>query len=78
MKEIVKEYGNCEVTLVFTEKDSNVLERVKWLLLENYADRVLKEKEFDQTGRKNFFHSQDEKNQKALDNSDKICFNNLK
>lgn len=72
MKEIVKEYGNCEVTLIFTEKNSNVLERVKWLLLENYADRVLKEKDFDQIGRKNFLPSEDEKIKKALDKSDKM------
>lgn len=39
-KKVIKQYGNCEVTLSFLENDSEAMGRVMWLLIESFCDRT--------------------------------------
>lgn len=39
-RKVIKQYGSCEVTLSFSEKDSEAMDRVMWLLIESFCDRV--------------------------------------
>lgn len=39
-KKIIKECGGCEITISFKEKSVELPEKIKWLLLESYCDRV--------------------------------------
>lgn len=40
-KKVVNNCGGCEVTLVFKESAEDIKEKVLWLMLENYKDRIL-------------------------------------
>ena len=39
-KKIIKKYGGCEITISFKEKSVELPEKIKWLLIESYCDRV--------------------------------------
>jgi len=39
-KQIVKNYGKCQITITFNGQNSDSLKRVMWLLIESYCDRV--------------------------------------
>ena len=39
-RKVIKQYGNCEVTLSFCESDSEAVGRVMWLLIESFCDRT--------------------------------------
>ena len=39
-EKIVKQYGGCEVTIVFKENNPEIKEKVLALLLENYQTRI--------------------------------------
>ncbi len=39
-KKIVKNYGKCQVTITFNGQNPDSLQRVMWLLIESYCDRV--------------------------------------
>ena len=39
-EKIVKQYGGCEVTIVFKENNPEIKEKLLALLLENYQTRV--------------------------------------
>lgn len=39
-KQIVKQYGECEVTITFSEHNSDLRDNVLWLMTENYLDRI--------------------------------------
>lgn len=48
-KKITKQYSGCEVTLSFSENDSEVMGRVMWLLIESFCDRTGLQLEQDDT-----------------------------
>lgn len=37
---VIRQYGNCEVTLSFENRDSEAMGRVMWLLIESFCDRT--------------------------------------
>lgn len=37
---ITRQYGGCEVTLSFNEKDSETMDKIMWLLIESYCERM--------------------------------------
>lgn len=37
---IIKQYGNCEVTLLFNKSDGEAIGRVMWLLIESFCERT--------------------------------------
>lgn len=39
-RKVIKQYGNCEVTLSFLENDSEAMGMVMWLLIESFCDRT--------------------------------------
>lgn len=39
-RKVIKQYGNCEVTLSFKKSDSEAIGRVMWLLIESFCDRT--------------------------------------
>lgn len=39
-KQIVKNYGKCQVTITFNGQNPDSMKRVLWLLIESYCDRV--------------------------------------
>lgn len=39
-KKIIKQYGGCEVTLLFNEEYNEALSKVMWLLIESYCERT--------------------------------------
>lgn len=39
-RKVIKQYGNCEVTLSFCENNSEAMGRVMWLLIESFCDRT--------------------------------------
>ncbi|MDE7303783.1 MAG: hypothetical protein K2N60_10755 [Oscillospiraceae bacterium] len=39
-RKVIKQYGNCEVTLSFQNRDSETMSRVMWLLIESFCDRT--------------------------------------
>ena len=39
-KKVIKQYGNCEVTLSFCESDSEAVGSVMLLLIESFCDRT--------------------------------------
>jgi hypothetical protein len=38
---IEKRYGGCDLTITFKENAENVKEKVLWLMLENYKERIM-------------------------------------
>jgi hypothetical protein len=42
-QKIVKQYGDCEVTITFKGHSIDIKENVLWLMTENYIDRVKSE-----------------------------------
>lgn len=52
-RKIIKEHGGCEVTLTFADKGNpDVMERVLWMLMEQYEERIAKEIESEHTQQK--------------------------
>ena len=39
-RKVIKQYGNCEITLSFQNRDSEAMDRVMWLLIESFCDRM--------------------------------------
>lgn len=39
-RKVIRQYGNCEVTLSFEKSDSEAIGRVMWLLIESFCDRT--------------------------------------
>ena len=39
-KKVIKQYGNCEVTLLFNKSDGGAIGRVMWLLIESFCERT--------------------------------------
>lgn len=48
-RKVIKQYGNCEITLSFIENDSEAMGRVMWLLIESFCDRTGLQLEQDDT-----------------------------
>lgn len=48
-RKVIKQYGNCEVTLSFCKNDSEAVGRVMWLLIESFCDRTGLQLEQDDT-----------------------------
>lgn len=48
-RKVIKQYSNCEVTLSFSENDSEAMGRVMWLLIESFCDRTGLQLEQDDT-----------------------------
>lgn len=52
-EQIIKEYGGCEITLTFADKgETDMMERVMWLLMNHYEERIAKEIELEQMQQK--------------------------
>lgn len=45
IKKITKQYGDCEVTISFNGYNTKVKDKILWLLLESYHDRIKKQPE---------------------------------
>lgn len=48
-RKVIRQYGNCEVTLSFENRDSKAMDRVMWLLIESFSDRTGLQLEQDDT-----------------------------
>ena len=46
-RKVIKQYGNCEVTLSFEKRDSEAMGRLMWLLIESFCDRTCLQLEQD-------------------------------
>ena len=44
---IQRRYGDCDVTITFKESADNVKDKVLWLLMENYRERLAENKQDD-------------------------------
>ena len=44
---IERRYGDCDVTITFKENTDNIKDRVLWLLMESYRERIKQDKQTD-------------------------------